>query len=71
MKIRFYLATAIVALSLMGCSQEEATNEILSGANVIHATIESSSRSTVTDAGVFSWTAGDAISLLDGTNIDT
>ncbi len=71
MKIRFYLATAIVALSWMGCSQEEATNEIMSGANVIQATIESSSRSAVTDAGVFSWTTGDAISLLDGTNSDT
>ena len=31
MKIRFYLATAIVALSWMGCSQEEATNEIVNG----------------------------------------
>ena len=64
MKIRFYLATAIVALSWMGCSQEEATNEIISGANTIQATIESSSRSTVTDAGVFSWTAGDQITLV-------
>ena len=71
MKIRFYLATAIVALSWMGCSQEEATNEIMSGANVIQATIESSSRSAVTDAGVFSWTTGDKISLLDESNNDT
>lgn len=71
MKIRFYLATAIVALSWMGCSQEEATNEIMSGANVIQATIESSSRSAVTDAGVFSWTTGDEISLLDESNNDT
>lgn len=71
MKIRFYLATAIVALSWMGCSQEEATNEIMSGANVIQATIESSSRSAVTDAGVFSWTTGDEISLLDDSNNDT
>ncbi len=71
MKIRFYLATAIVALSWMGCSQEEATNEIMSGANVIQATIESSSRSAVTDAGVFSWTTGDEISLLDANNKDT
>ena len=71
MKIRFYLATAIVALSWMGCSQEEATNEIMSGANVIQATIESSSRSAVTDAGAFSWTTGDKISLLDESNNDT
>ena len=71
MKIRFYLAMAIVALSWMGCSQEEATNEIMSGANVIQATIESSSRSAVTDAGVFSWTTGDEISLLDANNKDT
>ncbi|MBQ8242107.1 MAG: hypothetical protein IJZ40_01310 [Bacteroidaceae bacterium] len=71
MKISFYLATAIVALSWMGCSQEEATNEIMSGANVIQATIESSSRSAVTDAGVFSWTTGDEISLLDESNKDT
>lgn len=71
MKIRFYLATAIVALSWMGCSQEEATNEIMSGANVIQATIESSSRSAVTDAGVFSWTTDDEISLLDVNNKDT
>ena len=70
MKIRFYLATAIFALSWMGCSQEEATNEIMSGANVIQATIESSSRSAVTDAGVFSWTTGDKISLLDESNKD-
>ena len=64
MKIRFCLATAIVALSWMGCSQEEATNETISGANVIQATIESTSRSAVTDAGVFSWTTGDQITLV-------
>lgn len=70
MKIKFYLASAIMALSWMGCSQEDAIDELKSGANVIYATIEGASRSTVTDAGKFSWAEGDEIMLFDedGTN---
>ena len=72
MKSRFYLSMAIVALSWMGCSQEEdAVNQMqMNGGKTINATIESITRSTVTDAGVFSWAEGDAISLHDGNNYD-
>ena len=65
MKTRFYLVMAMIALSWMGCSQEEdAINQMqVNGGKTINATIESITRSTVTDAGVFSWTNGDAISL--------
>lgn len=70
MKSKFYLATAIVALLWIGCSQEEVVNETKGGAKTIYATIEGSSRSAVTDAGVFSWTSGDLISLLDANNKD-
>lgn len=64
---------AVVALSWMSCSQEEeVVNSMkMNGGKTINATIESITRSTVTDAGVFSWAEGDAISLLDGTNSDT
>ena len=75
MKAKCYLAAAIVSLLWVGCSQEEVGNETKGGANVIYATIEGASRSTVTDAGVFSWAAGDEISLVgqtaDGTVRDT
>ena len=68
MKTMNYLATAIVALLWMGCSQEELFNETKGSANTIYATIEGSSRSTVTDAGVFSWKSGDAITLVGENN---
>ena len=75
MKAKCYLAAAIVSLLWVGCSQEEVGNETKGGANVIYATIEGASRSTVTDAGVFSWAEGDEISLVgqtaDGTIRDT
>lgn len=63
---------AMIALSWMGCSQEEdAVNQMqMNGGKTINATIESITRSTVTDAGVFSWAGGDAISLHDGNNYD-
>ena len=55
----------MITLSWMGCSQEEdAVNQMqMNGGKTINATIESITRSTVTDAGVFSWAEGDAISL--------
>ena len=58
---------AMIALSWMGCSQEEdAVNQMqMNGGKTINATIESTTRSTVTDAGVFSWAVGDTIQLID------
>ena len=71
MKTKFYLALAVIVLSWMGCSQEEAIEELKGGTNVIYATIEGASRSTVTDAGKFSWTSNDQITVTDGSSKDT
>ena len=62
----------MIALSWMGCSQEEdAVNQMqMNGGKTINATIESITRSTVTDAGVFSWASGDAISVHDASSSD-
>ena len=72
MKKRFYLVMAMIALSWMGCCQEEdAVNQMqMNGGKTINATIESTTRSIVTDAGVFSWAEGDAISLHSGQKCD-
>ena len=67
MKIRFYLAMTAAALVMTNCSQEadEVTN-VLQGSKTLTATIESSSRSTVTDGGEFSWATGDLIAVYGG-----
>jgi len=71
MKAKYYLMMAASTLLLSNCSQEEALNQVQSGTKTLTATIEGSSRSAVTDGGVFSWTAGDAISVWVGDKYDT
>ena len=70
MKIRFYLAMAVAALVMTNCSQDEELVQVQQGSNGFTATIEESSRSAVTDEGVFSWTVGDKFSVWNGTTFD-
>lgn len=63
MKAKFYLAMAAVALLMTNCSQDESVSQSKGGTNTLTATVEGASRSAVTDAGVFSWTDGDAIAV--------
>ena len=67
MKIKYYFSIA-AALVMTNCSQEEELQDIQQRGDVhtLNATIEGSSRSAVTDGGVFSWTSDDAISVWDG-----
>ena len=67
MKIKHYLYLAMTALVMTNCSQEEELQDIQQESfGTLTATIEGSSRSAVTDGGVFSWTSGDAISVWNG-----
>ena len=66
MKLRFNMALIAVALLMSNCSQEETLNQVKGSTNTLTATIESTSRSAVTDKGVFSWSAGDKISVYNG-----
>lgn len=68
MKIKYYFSIAMAALVMTNCSQEEELQDIQQRGDVhtLNATIEGSSRSAVTDGGVFSWTLDDAISVWDG-----
>ena len=68
MKIKYYFSIAMAALVMTNCSQEEELQDIQQRGDVhtLTATIEGSSRSAVTDGGVFSWTSDDAISVWDG-----
>lgn len=68
MKIKYYFSIAMAALVMTNCSQEEELQDIQQGGDVhtLTATIEGSSRSAVTDGGIFSWSSGDAISVWDG-----
>lgn len=71
MKTKFYLTMAIATLLMSNCSQEEVLNQVQGGTNTLTATIEGASRSAVTDAGVFSWTSGDKISVYNGVDFTT
>lgn len=71
MKTKFYLTMVIATLLMSNCSQEEVLNQVQGGTNTLTATIEGASRSAVTDAGVFSWTSGDAISVYNGEDFTT
>ena len=71
MKAKFYLMMAVASFFMCNCSQEENFNQSQEGSNTLIATIEGSSRSAVTDGGVFSWTSGDAISVYNGTDFTT
>ena len=66
MKAKLYLILAVVACMMYNCSQEEVMEQPQKVTNTLTASIDGSSRSTVTDAGIFSWTAGDQISVWNG-----
>lgn len=68
MKAKLYLILAVVACMMYNCSQEEVLEQPQRVTNTLTASIDGSSRSTVTDAGIFSWTAGDQISVWNGSN---
>lgn len=70
MKIKYYFSIAMAALVMTNCSQEEELQDIQQSGDIhtLTATIEGSSRSAVTDGGVFSWTSGDAISVWNGSS---
>ena len=71
MKTKYYLMMAAASLLMSNCSQEETPSQSQAGSNTLTATIEGSSRSAVTDGGVFSWTSGDEISVWVGNKYDT
>lgn len=70
MKIKYYFSIAMAALVMTNCSQEEELQDIQQSGDIhtLTATIEGSSRSAVTDGGVFSWTSEDAISVWNGSS---
>ncbi len=69
MKIKYYFYMAMAALVITNCSQEEELQDIQQDLHTLTATIEgSTSRSAVTDGGIFSWTSGDAISVWNGSS---
>ena len=70
MKIRFYLALAAAALVMTNCSQDEELVQVKQPTKGFTATIEGASRSNATEAGVFTWTAGDKISVWNGSTFD-
>ena len=63
MKVKFYLAMLAAAFLMSNCSQEETLSQTKNSTNTLTAAIESISRSTVSDGGVFSWTESDAIAV--------
>ena len=73
MRIKYYLSIAMAALLMTNCSQEEELQGIQRSGDVhtLTATIEGSTRSSVTDGGAFSWTIGDAISVWGGNSYVT
>ena len=69
MKLKSVLMMAMVALVMTNCSQEEDAPQTLQGEiTEFTADVEGQSRSTMTDAGVFSWVEGDKISVWDGSS---
>lgn len=69
MKIKYYFYMAMAALVMTNCSQEEELQDIQQDLHTLTATIEGgSSRSAVTDGGIFWWTSGDAISVWNGSS---
>ena len=72
MKVKYYFSMIMAALVMTNCSQEELQDIQRSGdVHTLTATIEGSTRSSVTDGGAFSWTSGDAISAWDGDSYET
>ena len=71
MKLKYYLMSVASALMLSNCAQEETPQSLQGNVKALTATIEGSSRSAVTDGGVFSWTEGDAISVWNGESFTT
>lgn len=71
MRTKCYLSLCLVAMALVGCSQdEEMFNEQNQGATAtLTATMEGQgSRTVVDNQGKFTWTTGDAISVWNGTS---
>ena len=71
MKTKYYLMMAAASLLMSNCSQEETPSQSQAGSKTLTATIEGSSRSAVTDGGMFSWTSGDEISVYNGEDFTT
>lgn len=71
MKLKYYFMSVASALMLSNCAQEETPQSSQGNVKTLTATIEGSSRSAVTDGGVFSWTEGDAISVWNGESFTT
>ena len=71
MKLKYYFMSVASALMLSNCAQEETPQSSQGNVKALTATIEGSSRSAVTDGGVFSWTEGDAISVWNGGSFTT
>ena len=64
MRAKYYLMMVAASLFMSNCNQEETPSKSQTGTKTLVATIEGSSRSTVTDAGVFSWADNDEIAVL-------
>ena len=62
------MAMTAAALVMTNCSQEDEMFQTVSSPKTFTATIEGSSRSAVTDEGVFSWTYGDKFSVWTNEN---
>lgn len=72
MRIKSILTMAMVALVMTNCNQDEYQEEILQiGVTEFTAGVEGQSRSTMTDAGIFTWSIGDRISVWDGSAFNT
>ena len=72
MKINSFITMVMVALVMTNCSQNENLNEIIQdGFTEFIAGVEGQSRSTMTDAGKFSWTKGDRLSIWNGRTFTT
>ena len=72
MKINSFITMVMVALVMTNCSQNENLNEIIQdGFTEFIADVEGQSRSIMTDAGKFSWTKGDQLSIWNGRTFTT
>lgn len=67
--MKYFFTIVATIFITTNCSQEELVQQdSKQSVNQFIATIESGSRSVVSDAGLFSWTLGDAISVWDGSD---
>ena len=66
--IRRLLAGGILLLAILSCQRDEALDE---GFTVLTAEIEDAAKAAVSDEGVVTWNAGDAISVFTGNGFDS